>query len=182
MAVVIAVIAGVGIYMAMGQGQHTHVTMTQNSTILSTAAPANYSMVAIGDHVNVTYTGTFTNGTVFDTNVNKTPLGFVVGSGEVIQGFDQAVVGMRVGQQKTVTIPANEAYGPINPALNVSIPLSQFGNQSVQTGMMVTGVSNGQEARGVVIAVNSTAAKVDFNSPLAGKTLIFTIKILSIAG
>ena len=67
--------------------------------------------MANGDTVDVFYTGTFTNGTVFDSNVGGQPLQFTVGSGQVIPGFDQAVLGMKLKESKTVTIPANDAYG-----------------------------------------------------------------------
>lgn len=137
--------------------------------------------VAVGDTINVSYTGTFTNGTVFDSNVGKQPLQFTVGSGELIEGFDQGVVGMHLNEQKTITIPANEAYGEINPALMVQVPSSSFGNKTVQVGMtVVSTTASGQQEQGTVIAVNETTVTVDFNSPLAGQTLIFTIKVLSI--
>ena len=74
-------------------------------------------VAAVGDTVNVTYTGMFDNKTVFDTNVNKTPLTFTVGGGQMIPGFDAAVRGMKVNEEKTVTIPSDQAYGAYNPAL-----------------------------------------------------------------
>lgn len=142
---------------------------------------ASSPVVETGDTISVYYTGKLTNGTVFDTNVGKEPLNFTVGSGELIKGFDQGVVGMKLNENKTITIPANEAYGPVNPALIMQVPRSAFGNQSVQKGMVVTQNSNGQEAQGTVTAVNSTNVTVDFNPPLAGQTLIFTIKVVSIS-
>ena len=137
-------------------------------------------VVAAGDTVNVSYTGTFTNGTVFDSNVGKSPLQFTVGSGQVIPGFDQGVIGMKLNEEKTITIPANEAYGEVNPALITEVPISAFGNQTVQVGMGVGKTVNGQQIRGVITSVNKTNATLDFNPPLAGKTLVFKIKILSI--
>ena len=143
-------------------------------------------VVAVGDNVSVYYTGTFTNGTVFNTNVNGQLFNFTVGSGQVIQGFDSAVVGMKAGQNKTVTIPANEAYGEVNPGLIENVSRSYFGNQTVQVGMTVTSTSNSTNAgthttHGVVTAVNSTTVTVNFNSPLAGKTLVFTIHVVKIS-
>ena len=89
------------------------------------------SAVAAGDTINVSYTGTFTNGTVFDSNVGKSPLEFTVGAGQLIAGFDKGVIGMKVDEEKTITIPINEAYGEINPALMVQVPSNAFGNQTV---------------------------------------------------
>jgi peptidylprolyl isomerase len=64
-----------------------------------------------GDTIEVNYTGRFQNGQVFDTSVGRAPLKFTLGAGQLIQGFDEAVVGMRVGDRKTVTIPPEKAYG-----------------------------------------------------------------------
>ena len=139
-------------------------------------------IVAAGDTINVSYTGTFTNGTVFDSNVGKQPLVFTVGSGQLIKGFDSGVVGMRVNQEKTITVPANDAYGAINPALFVAVStdLPAFANQTPKVGMIMRRSVNGQVQQGVVTAVNATNVTIDFNPPLAGQILIFKIKVLAI--
>lgn len=144
--------------------------------ISSSAVP----VVAAGDTVKVNYVGTFTNGTVFDSSTGKQPLEFTVGAGQVIKGFDQAVVGMKLNQEKTVTLPVNEAYGPVNPALIMEVPLSNFGNQTVQKGMQVTDDVNQEQLQGVVTSVNATTATLDFNPALAGQTLIFNITVVGI--
>ncbi|MDE1825381.1 MAG: peptidylprolyl isomerase [Candidatus Micrarchaeota archaeon] len=135
-------------------------------------------VVATGDTVNVSYTGTFTNGTVFDSNVGGQPLQFTVGSGQVIAGFDSAVVGMKVGDNKTITLQPAQAYGEVNAALMISVPANVFGNRTVEKGMQVSNPQNGQH--GIITRVNKTNITIDFNPPLAGKTLVFAIKILSI--
>ncbi len=137
-------------------------------------------VVAAGDNVSVYYTGTLANGTVFGSNVGGTPLNFTAGSSQVIQGFDNAVIGMKVGQNKTVTIPPSEAYGAVNQSLIINVPISDFGNQTVQTGMTVASNYNGTSARGFIKAVNSTTVIVDYNSPLAGQTLTFKIEVVGI--
>ena len=142
---------------------------------------AQGSVVQTGDNVSVYYTGTLTNGTVFGTNQGQTPMTFIAGSNEVIPGFSDAVIGMHLNQTKTVTLPVNEAYGPVNPALIVKVPLTAFGNSTVQQGERVTSSNNGQYAVGIVIAVNATDATVNFNPPLAGQTLIFKITVIKIA-
>ena len=141
---------------------------------------ASVPVVAIGDTINVSYTGTFTNGTVFDSNIGKQPLQFKVGSGRLIAGFDLGVVGMHLDEEKTLTIPANEAYGEISPALFLQVPANVFGNRTVVAGMIVDRTANGQQEQGVVTAVNATTVTVDFNPPLAGQTLVFKIKVLAI--
>jgi peptidylprolyl isomerase len=134
-------------------------------------------VVAAGDNVSVYYTGKFTNGTVFDTNVGQQPFNFTAGAGQVIPGFDQGVIGMKVGETRNITIAPAEGYGEINQSLIVTVPSSQFGNQSVQVGMVFT-TSTGQE--GKVTAVGSNTVTVDFNPPLAGQTLLFQIEVISI--
>ncbi|MEM3839202.1 MAG: FKBP-type peptidyl-prolyl cis-trans isomerase, partial [Candidatus Micrarchaeaceae archaeon] len=97
--------------------------------------PPNLGLaVADGDNISVYYTGMFTNGTVFSTNLGQAPLHFVVGSNEVIPGFSQAVIGMHVNQTKTAVLQPSEAYGNFNPNLIVRIPISSFGNRTVQNG------------------------------------------------
>ncbi|MGI0141678.1 MAG: FKBP-type peptidyl-prolyl cis-trans isomerase [Candidatus Micrarchaeales archaeon] len=160
-AAIVAVIVLVGIYFAIGN--------------------VSARAVAVGDTIQVNYTGTFTNGTVFDaSSLHGQPLRFVVGAGQVIPGFDQGVVGMKLNQQKTLTIPPSMGYGEINASLIFSVPLSVFGNQTVQKGMVVTRTSNGQQAQGIVDAVNATNATINFNPPLAGQTLIFKIQVVGI--
>ncbi|MGC8572202.1 MAG: FKBP-type peptidyl-prolyl cis-trans isomerase [Candidatus Micrarchaeia archaeon] len=136
--------------------------------------------VVAGDNVSVYYTGSFPNGTVFNTNVGGAPLNFTAGSNQLIPGFSDAVIGMKVGQNKTVTLTPNEAYGYFNQSLVQKIPLSMFGNNatnSLKVGMVVR-TQTGLE--GFVIGLNNTIATVNFNPPLAGKTLIFNIKLVSI--
>jgi len=144
---------------------------------------AGASTVAAGDTVQVYYTGTFTNGTVFDSNIGGNVLQFTAGANQVIPGFDQGVMGMALDENRTLSIPANEAYGQVNPSLIIQVPLAQFGNQTVREGESITETSsaNGQQYRGTVTALNATTATVDFNSPLAGRTLIFRIKVVGIS-
>lgn len=133
--------------------------------------------VAAGDNISVYYTGTFQNGTVFDSNVGKQPLNFTVGSGELIKGFDEGVIGMKVNQTKNITLTPEEGYGLVNQSLIISVPKSVFGNQTISVGMQISN-RNGQH--GTVTEVNATNVTVDFNNPMAGKTLIFEIKVVAI--
>lgn len=138
---------------------------------------ASAQTVAVGDNISVYYTGTFTNGTVFDSNVGGRPLNFTVGAGQLIKGFDNGVVGMRLNQSKTLTLPPGEAYGEVNQSLIVAVPRSDFGNTSVQVGGAVT---TNAGRRGIITALSATTATVDFNPPLAGQTLIFQVRVVSI--
>lgn len=155
--VIVAAVAGVA-YLALGSS-------------------ASAQAVAVGDNVSVYYTGSLSNGTVFDSDVGQQPLQFTVGSGHIIKGFDQAVVGMRLNQTKNVTIPADLAYGPVNQSMILQVPRSQFGNMSLSVGQGVS-TSTGQQA--IIKAFNNSTVTVDFNPPLAGQTLMFNIKVVAI--
>ncbi len=144
---------------------------------------ASVQAVTAGNKVSVYYTGSFANGTVFDSNIGRGALNFTVGAGQMISGFDSAVVGMRLNQTKSVTLSPAEAYGEPNPALVVQVPLSRFGNNSsaIKIGEIITASSkSGQPVQGRVTSISSDNATIDFNPPLAGKTLKFEIKVVGI--
>ncbi|MGC8478758.1 MAG: FKBP-type peptidyl-prolyl cis-trans isomerase [Candidatus Micrarchaeia archaeon] len=149
--------------------------------IIAAAAFAFYILdvptVVAGDTVSVYYTGSFTNGTVFSTNVGGTPFNFTVGANQVISGFQNAVIGMKVGESKTVEIPPSEGYGYVNQSRIIVVPISVFRNNTPKVGEVITTITGSQ---GEIEAINATNATINFNSPLAGKTLVFNIKVLSI--
>ncbi len=134
-----------------------------------------------GDLVRVHYTGTLADGTVFDTSEGGEPLQFTVGTGQVITGFDQAVLGMHVGKSKTVTIPADQAYGAHRDDLLLVFDRAQL-NGTVEVGQEVTITTSGGQAMTVpVVDVTDSTITVDANHPLAGKDLTFTIELVEIA-
>ena len=143
--------------------------------------PSMYTARA-GDTVGVYYTGTLDNGTVFDSNINGTPLSFTLGKGMVVAGFDRAVTGMSVGQTKTVTIPVDQAYGPYDPSLIQTVPMSLFpANTTLVPGERLLHSSADGTTRPVtVLNVTASGVTVDANYPLAGQNLTFTIKLASI--
>jgi peptidylprolyl isomerase len=139
--------------------------------------------VKTGDTVRIHYTGTLTDGTVFDSSNGRDPLEFVVGSGQIIGGLDKALPGMQVGEKKSVPVPCLEAYGESNPDARQSIPRSEIpphipldlGAQlQVQT-------QTGQTMVVVVAEVTDTEVTLDANHPLAGKDLVFDIELVAIA-
>jgi len=138
--------------------------------------------VKVGDTVDVYYTGTLDNGTIFDSNVNSTPLEFVVGSGEMIKGFDAAVVGMTIGSSKTVHIPVDQAYGPYYPDLISSINRSDNPNLTPVVGdhLKITNATTGYTFEAKVINVTSSTITFDANYDLAGQNLTFNIKLANI--
>lgn len=138
-------------------------------------------MVKAGDTVNVHYKGTLNDGTIFDNSEGREPLQFEAGSGMVIPGFDNAVVGMKPGDSKTVNIPSAEAYGERNDQMIVKVPRQEIPAEiPLQIGGMLT-MHNGQQEIPVIITeVTETEVTVDANHTLAGKDLTFEISLVSI--
>lgn len=131
----------------------------------------------------VHYTGTLADGTVFDSSREREPLAFEVGAGQVIKGFDDAVVDMAEGETKTVTIPAEEAYGPRHDELVIEVEHSQFAEGvSPEVGMQLQ-ASNGEDQPPTVVTVTEVGeekVKLDANHPLAGEDLTFEIEVLEV--
>ncbi len=138
-----------------------------------------------GDKVRVDYTGAFDDGTVFDASEKQgQPLEFEVGSGQVIKGFDDAVVGMKKGEEKKIVIPAKEAYGEVRAELHKKVPRQQLPqDQEPKVGMILAvGLPNGQQFPARIVAVTKDDVTIDLNHPLAGKRLHFKIKVVNVAG
>jgi len=133
-----------------------------------------------GDKVTIDYTGSLKDGTVFDSSKNhNTPLTFVVGSGQVIKGFDEAVLGMKVGDEKKFTLSPAEAYGEPNPQMFQEVPRKNLPpDQEPKIGMiLVVGSPSGQKMQATISEVKEATITLDLNHRLAGKTLTFDIKL-----
>jgi len=135
-----------------------------------------------GDTVRIHYTGTLDDGTQFDSSAGRDPLEFAVGSGQVIPGFDRAVEGMGVGENKTVKIAPEEGYGERHEQLVQDVPKSaQPEDIDPQIGMRLQ--ASGPDGRVMQLVVTEVAEEsitVDGNHPLAGKTLNFEIELVEI--
>lgn len=136
-----------------------------------------------GDKVNVEYEGKLEDGTVFDSSSRHGQmLEFEVGAGRIIKGFDNAVVGMKRGEEKTIKIPPEEAYGQPNPMLIQKMPRANLPKEpEPKEGMMlIATLPTGEQIPARITAVDKATVILDFNHPLAGKTLTFKIKIVDI--
>ena len=136
-----------------------------------------------GDNVKVHYTGKLADGTVFDSSKGGEPLAFALGSGEVIQGFEEGVVGMQVGESKVLNIPVDKAYGERNDELVIQAPIEQVPpDLKPELGMRLEmGGANGEILRVVVTEITDTHITLDANPPLAGKDLTFEIELVEFA-
>lgn len=135
-----------------------------------------------GDSVKVHYTGKLDDGTVFDSSVGREPLDFTVGAGQLIAGFDEAVVGMAVGETKTVRIAPEQAYGPHNPEMTLQVPRSNLPAEiQPELGMQLEASQEGGHSMVVtVVEVTDESVTFDANHPLAGKTLTFEIEVVEL--
>lgn len=164
-----------------------------SSGCISTDDGGTAEAVKEGDHVLVDYTGRLEDGTVFDTSVKDVaveagvynpnrdyqPLGFTVGAGQMIRGFDAGVVGMAVGEERTLTLPPEDAYGVHHEEMVQTVPVDELSAAGITPviGEKLT-TSFGQV--GAITDITNTSAVIDFNHGLAGKTLIFDVKLVSI--
>ena len=140
--------------------------------------------VKTGDTIKIHYHGRLNNGETFDSSENREPLEFEVGSGMVIPGFDKGVIGMNVGEKKTVNIPVDEAYGPKNEEMIIDFPKDRFPDDMVaEVGMPLTmSDGSGQNFRVIIKEVKETSVVLDANHPLAGEDLTFDLELVEIIG
>lgn len=134
-----------------------------------------------GNTIKVDYEGRFEDGEVFDASSRHgEPLEFKAGEGMVVSGFDNAVLGMSVGEEKEVTLAPEEAYGEANPNAIQKVPKANF-PEGAKEGMMIgVPLPNGQQIPAKIVKIDDEAVTLDLNHPMAGKTLIFKIKVVEI--
>ena len=138
--------------------------------------------VKAGDTVRIHYTGTLSDGSVFDSSDGRDPLEFEVGSGMIIPGLDVALPGMTVGEKKKVEIGSGDAYGPINPEMQQAVPRDGIpADIPLEPGIQLQmQTPDGQAMPVTVLAVTDTEVTLDANHPLAGKDLTFDIELVSV--
>lgn len=132
--------------------------------------------------VEVHYTGTLTDGTVFDSSKDREPLKFTLGQGQLIPGFEAGIMEMAVNEKKIIQIPSAEAYGERNDEMMHEVQKSQLPQEiEPAVGMpLVSQTPDGQEMHFIIADVKDETIVVDGNHPLAGKDLTFEIEVISI--
>jgi FKBP-type peptidyl-prolyl cis-trans isomerase 2 len=135
-----------------------------------------------GDLIRAHYTIKLEDGTVFDSSLEREPLLFSIGKGDVIPGFENTVTGMKEGETKTVSIPPKDAYGNYVDNLVFVLKRSDLPPDiEPKLGVMLHGQSeSGESISGTIKEIKEKTITLDVNHPLAGKTLIFEIKLLEI--
>ncbi|MBE0460368.1 MAG: peptidylprolyl isomerase [Candidatus Aminicenantes bacterium] len=135
-----------------------------------------------GDRVKVHYTGRFESGQVFDSSIGREPLEFELGAGMIIRGFETAVISMKPGEKKTVTVLHEDGYGNYDENLLLEMPKDKIpGNINPEVGMELQLVNKQGNALPVVVKeILEKTIKLDANHPLAGKVLVFDLELLEI--
>ena len=135
-----------------------------------------------GKNVAFHYTGTLTDGSVFDSSDGREPLSFKMGEGQIIPGLEAAFEGLKEGDEKTVTVPAEQAYGDRDPNALQQIPRDQIPDHiPTEPGTQLQmQAPDGQAIPVMVAEVNDTHVTLDANHPLAGQDLTFAVKVVSV--
>ena len=134
-----------------------------------------------GASVSVNYTGRLEDGTIFDTSIQegREPLTATLGQGQLIPGFENGLMGMTVGEKRTIEIAPEQAYGEINPELVSEVPLDRV-PEGVKVGDQLQGQNQYGPVNVVVREIKEDAVVLDMNHPLAGKKLIFDLEVVSV--
>ena len=131
-----------------------------------------------GDTVRVHYRGTLADGTMFDESAGRDPLAFTVGLGQVIPGFEAAVVGLESGESVNVTIEPQDAYGPHHAELRHAVTMDDFATEPFVGGEINLVSPEGDEMPGRIVEIDGENVTLDFNHPLAGEALVFEITLV----
>jgi FKBP-type peptidyl-prolyl cis-trans isomerase 2 len=138
-------------------------------------------VVEKGKKVSIEYTLTLDDGTQVETNVGGEPLEFEQGAGQIIPGLEEGIAGMKPGEQKTIRIAPEKAYGPVHPEAFQEVELAKLPEGARKVGtMLVARDAAGNQHPVRVAEVKADKAVIDFNHPLAGKTLTFNVKVLQV--
>jgi FKBP-type peptidyl-prolyl cis-trans isomerase 2 len=150
-------------------------------TLIAQAADEKPSTVTTGTEVSIEYTLKLDETNVFDTNVGAEPLIYVQGARQIVPGLENALEGMKVGESKQVTVQPEEGYGTVRQEAFLEIEKEKIPQDALQVGAQIQGrAGNGQVVRARVAEIKDETVTLDFNHPLAGKTLHFKVKILDI--
>ena len=149
--------------------------------LFAQSAAKPQTVVQAGAAVSFDYTLTDDGGKVIDSSKGKEPMNYIHGKGEIIPGLEKEMAGMAVGAEKKVTVKPEDAYGPVNPQAFQEVPKDKLPPDALKVGTVLT--AQGPQGQGIPVRVHEIKANtviMDFNHPLAGKTLSFDIKITDV--
>ncbi len=139
------------------------------------------TQITNGSSVSVNYTGRLEDGTIFDTSLQegRAPLNATLGQGQLIPGFENGLIGMAVGETKTIEIEPKDAYGEVNEQMFQEVALTQVPD-GIKEGDMLQGQNQYGPVQVTVKEVKESTVVLDMNHPLAGKKLIFDLEVVSV--
>ena len=138
-------------------------------------------MLSVGDTVKVHYTGKYEDKVVFDSTATKEPIMFTIGDEMMLEGFEKSVLTMEVGEKKTIHLKAKDAYGEYDPSLIITLKKDEiFKDKEVKVGDEVQIQTEDSVFSLTVISIDGDEVKVDGNSPMAGRDVIYDIELLDI--
>jgi FKBP-type peptidyl-prolyl cis-trans isomerase 2 len=132
-----------------------------------------------GKKVKVHYTGKHEDGTIFDTSEGRDPLEFTMGEGQLIPGFENGVMGLNVGDKKTVEIEPEQGYGEVREDLFSEVEVTQL-PEGTQEGQVLQAMTNAGPMNVTVTEIKEGKATINANHPLAGKKLVFDIEVVEV--
>ena len=140
------------------------------------------SELAIGPGKKVTlhFAIKLENGQIVDSNFEGEPAQFEFGDGNIPDGFEQALVGLKVGDHLDLTIAPERGFGQHNPSNIQTLKRSDFKDMELEPGLVISFQEPGGELPGVVVEFDEKNVVIDFNHPLSGKTILFEVKVLEI--
>jgi FK506-binding protein 1 len=150
------------------------------TTTRSRLVRAFSSVVEAGDKVSVHYSGKLDSGDVFDSSESRDPIVFKAGKGEMIKGFDAGVMGMQVGEQKTLTLTPEDAYGEVQQEAFITVSTENLPEGAEVGAKLQVGNDSGQSRIAKIIEIDEQETKLDMNHPLAGETLTFDVELVDI--
>jgi len=130
-----------------------------------------------GTRVSLHFAIKLQDGQIIDSNFDAQPASFTFGDGNIPEGFEQAMLGLKAGEYAELTIAPERGFGMHNPSNIQILPRSQFKDMELEPGLIVSFQEPGGELPGMVTEFNDDKVTVDFNHPLAGKTLIFEVQV-----
>ena len=163
------------------QGAVFLAALLLSSQLFAQSASKSKGVVQAGSQVSFDYTLTDDSGKVIDSSKGREPMTYVHGQGQIIPGLEKEMAGMAVGAGKKVKVKPEDAYGPVNPQAFEEVPKEQLPPGALKVGTMLT--AQGPQGQSVPVRVHEIKEKtvvMDFNHPLAGKTLSFDVKITDV--
>ena len=156
-------------------------TLLLSTRLIGETAEITEAQIRAGSQVALEYTLSDENGAVIESNKGKQPLNYIHGKSQIIPGLEKELSGMKVGQEKKIQVRPEDGYGPVNPDAFQEISKDKLPPEALKVGTML--MAQGSQGQGVPVRVHEikdTTVIMDFNHPMAGKTLSFDVKVAEI--